>query len=128
MEKSAAIINFATARPSSARALQDQLKGVESLYDDALADSGEMIGKVIYAAREAGVPPARIQKTLRLLSSSIAKGLDARGDAHRFHQDCRNIMKSLNLPELGWGDTGPTPDWSIDDGASEDVAPARVSA
>jgi hypothetical protein len=128
MEKSsAAIINF-VARPSSGRALQNQLKGIESLYDDALTDSGEMIGKVIGAAREAGVPPARIQKTLRLLSSSIAKALDARGDAHRCHQDCRNIMKTLNLPELGWGDVGPTPDWSIDDGANEDLPAARVPA
>jgi hypothetical protein len=127
MEKSATIINF-VARPSSARVLQDQLKGIEALYDDALADSGEMIGKVIGAAREAGIPPARIQKTLRLLSSSINKGLDARGDAHRFHQDCRNIMKTLNMPELGWGDTGPTPDWSIDDGAGEDATAPRVHA
>jgi hypothetical protein len=116
MESSAAIVSL-VPRPSSARALQDQLKGVEMLYDDALSDSGEMIGRVIRAAREAEVPLARIQKTLRLLSSSIAKGLDARAEAHRFHQDCRSIMSTLDMRELGWGDTGPSP--ASTDGSEE---------
>ncbi len=126
MESSAAIISL-VARPSSARVLQDQLKGVEALYDDALADSGEMIGKVIRAARDADVPLARIQKTLRLLSASIAKGIDARADAHRFHQDLRSIMSTLDMRELGWGDTGSSP-VSIDDSAHEAIEPSRVTA
>jgi hypothetical protein len=125
MEASAAIISL-VPRPSSARALQDQLKGVELLYDDALSDSGEMIGRIIRAAREADVPLARIQKTLRLLSSSIAKGLDARAETHRFHQDCRSIMATLNIRELGWGDTGPSP--VSTDGNEESADHAHLTA
>lgn len=126
MESSAAIVSL-VARPSPARILQNQLNGVEAAYDDALADSGEMIGKIIRAAREAGVPLARIQKTLRLLNASITKGLDARADAHRFHQDLRTIMATLDMPELGWGDTGSSP-VSIDESQDMTVDPARVSA
>jgi hypothetical protein len=125
MESSAAIVSL-VPRPSSARALQDQLKGVEMLYDDALSDSGEMIGRIIRAAREAEVPLARIQKTLRLLSSSIAKGLDARAEAHRFHQDCRSIMATLNIRELGWGDTGPSP--ASTDGSEDAVEHSHMTA
>ena len=125
MESSAAIVSL-VPRASSARIFQDQLKHVETLYDDALAGSGEMIGKLIHAARDAEVPLARIQKTLRLLSGSIAKGLDARGDTHRFHQDCRAILATLNLPELGWGDIGPSP--ALTDGAAVDLDQSHVRA
>jgi hypothetical protein len=123
---SAAIVSL-VARPSSARILQNQLKGVETSYDDALADSGEMIGKVIRAAREGDVPLARIQKSLRLLNASITKGLDARADAHRFHQDLRMIMGTLDMRELGWGDTGSSPA-SIDQCQDQIVDTARVLA
>jgi hypothetical protein len=124
--ESAAIVSL-VARPSSARILQNQLQGVEASYDDALADSGEMIGKIIRAAREGDVPLARIQKTLRLLNASITKGLDARADAHRFHHDLRQIMGTLDMRELGWGDTGSSP-VSIDESQDQLVDPARVSA
>ena len=124
--ESSAVVSL-VPRHSSARLLQDQLKDIEALYDDALIETGELIGKAIRAAREAELPLARIQKPLRLLSASIAKALDARSDAHRFHQDCRVIMRTLNLPELGWGDAGRSPDeWS--DGADEGAAQERVPA
>lgn len=125
METTAAIVSL-VPRASPARIVQDQLKQVEALYDDALAGSGEMIGKLIQAARDADVPLARIQKTLRLLSGSIAKGIDARGDTHRLHQDCHAILATLNLPELGWGDIGPSPAMRIDAIAELATSPAEM--
>lgn len=111
------------SRPSAAAALQVQLKEAEAAIDKGVINAGELIGKTIRAAEEAGIHRTAIQRMLLRLHGMQAHGLKAQWDLQIFHQQCREHLKKLNVEELGWGDTGGTPAMSQLLFAEEEATP-----
>lgn len=112
-------------RPSAAATLQTQLRDSEQQIDQSLINTGELIGKTIRAAAEAGVHRTAIHRMLLRLHSSMGHSFKAQWDLQIFHQQCREQLKKLDLDTLGWGDTGGTPQMAPDTFAA---AEAEASA
>jgi hypothetical protein len=107
---------------SPAREIQDQIRAMEGGIDQALADGGELIGKILRTGRIAGLHAVQVQRPIERVIASLTVGTQMRASIHGAHQDLRHLLKKIDLPELGWGDLGPSPDWPNDKVSDGDAA------
>jgi hypothetical protein len=95
--------------PSRGRRVQIGINELKGTIDGALADSGRLLADILTAGQEAGILPQTTQRAIERMHECLSAGIQMRALAIMTHHDLRKIVGRVNLAEVGWGDTGPSP-------------------
>jgi hypothetical protein len=103
--------------PSRGRRVQIGINDLKGTIDGALADGGRLMADILVAGQEGRILPQTTQRAIERMHECLKAGIEMRALAIATHHDLRKIMGRIDLVELGWGDTGPSPGGAITDPA-----------
>jgi len=95
--------------PSRGRRVQTGINELKTTIDGALADGSRLMAEILNAGQEARVLPQTSQRAIERIHACLKAGLEMRALAVATHHDLRKILGGIDLVEVGWGDTGPSP-------------------
>ena len=89
--------------------MQIGINELKTTIDGALADGGRLMADILVAGQEGKILPQMTQRAIERMHECLKSGIEMRALAIATHHDLRKIMGQIDLVELGWGDTGPSP-------------------
>lgn len=100
-------------RHSPAREVQEDIRGLEQVIDDAIAGGGNLLHRMIQVGKAANVAPDAGQAVIERTIACLVAGSTMRAEALAVHSELRGITGKIDLRELGWGDLVNSPETAL---------------